>query len=57
VGGRWRLLRGPIGLAVVVVLGVLIFTSLRNGDGLTALLPLLVAAGPALLNVSGVFRR
>lgn len=57
VGGRWRLLRGPIGLAVLVVLGVLIFTSLRNGDGLAALLPLLVAAGPALLNVTGVFRR
>jgi hypothetical protein len=57
VGGRWRVLRGPIGIAVVVVLGVLIFTGLRNGEGLAALLPLLVAAGPALLNVTGVFRR
>jgi hypothetical protein len=56
-GGRWRLLRGPIGLAVVVVLGALIFTGLRNGEGLAAFLPLLIAAGPVLLNATGIFRR
>ena len=56
-GGRWRLLRGPIGLAVVIVLGVLIVTSLRNGEGVAALLPLMIAAGPALLNASGLFRQ
>lgn len=57
VGGRWRVLRGPIGIAVVVVIGVLIFTGLRNGEGLAAMLPLLIAAGPALLNVTGIMRR
>lgn len=56
-GGRWRLLRGPIGLAAVVVLGALIFAGLRNGEGVAALLPLMVAAGPALLNATGMFRR
>lgn len=55
--GFWEGARLLFGLALPIALGVLILAAIRNGDSIASVVPLLVAAGPALINALGSARR
>jgi hypothetical protein len=55
--GFWEGARLLFGLALPLALGVLILAAIRNGDSIAAVVPLIIAAGPALINALGSARR
>ncbi|HET6941305.1 MAG TPA: hypothetical protein VFH89_03995 [Sphingomicrobium sp.] len=55
--GFWEGARLLFALTLPLALGVLILAAIRNGDSIAAVVPLIVAAGPALINALGSARR
>ena len=55
--GSWDVARLPIALALPVAVVVLVVASVRTGNSLAAIIPLIVAAGPALINALSSARR
>jgi hypothetical protein len=51
--GLWRVVRVAVGLALPLTLGVLLFALINSGESLSTVLPLLLAAGPVLINLFG----
>jgi hypothetical protein len=55
--GFWEGARLLFGLVLPLALGVLILAAIRNGDSIASIVPLIIAAGPALINALGAARR
>lgn len=55
--GSWDMARLPFALALPVAIVLLIVASVRTGDSFAAIIPLIVAAGPALINALTSARR
>ncbi len=57
VQGSWGSARLLLALALPLALGVLIFAAIRNGNSLAAIIPLIIATGPALIHALGAAKR
>jgi hypothetical protein len=55
--GFWEGARLLLALALPLAIGVLILTAIRNGDSIAAIIPLFVAAGPAIIHAVSSARR
>jgi hypothetical protein len=55
--GFWDAVRLPFVLALPIAIAVLVVAAIRNGDSLAAIIPLIVASGPALINALSSARR
>ncbi len=55
--GFWDAARLPFVLAMPLAVGVLVVATIRSGGSLAAIIPLVVAAGPALINALSSARR
>ena len=55
--GPWGGARLLFALVLPVAIGVLIIAAIRNGDSMASIVPLIVAAGPALINALSSARR
>jgi hypothetical protein len=55
--GFWDWARLLFGLVLPLAAGVLVLAAIFNGDSIAAVVPLIIAAGPALINALGAARR